>query len=158
VQEQDMTAEPQQDRAVLEPVGPAWIVRAVVRPLTRILNPLIVKFAGRRHFPMAAQIRHVGRRSGRAYLTPATARVRGDVILIALTFGNQSDWSRNVRAAGGCSVRVRGRDYQATNPVLVGREDAADLIRSAFGPVERAGFRLLGIRQFMRLDAAPARS
>jgi hypothetical protein len=66
-------------------------VRVVIRPLTRILNPVIVKFAGRRHFPIAAQIHHVGRRSGKAYVTPATAHVHGDVIVIALTFGNQSD-------------------------------------------------------------------
>jgi deazaflavin-dependent oxidoreductase (nitroreductase family) len=126
--------------------------------MTKVLNPLIVKFAGRRHFPMAAQIRHVGRRSGKPYVTPATARMHGDVILIALTFGNQSDWSRNVRAAGGCSIRVNGRDYHATNPELVSREDARDLINSTFSPLERAGFRLLGIRQFMRLHAVPARS
>lgn len=144
--------------SALQPVGPALFVQAVIRPMTKVLNPLIVKFAGRRHFPMAAQIRHVGRRSGKPYVTPVTAHLHGDVILIALTFGNQSDWSRNVRAAGGCSIRVNGRDYHATNPELVGREDARDLINSAFSPLERAGFRLLGIRQFMRLYAVPARS
>jgi hypothetical protein len=37
--------------------------------------------------------------------------VHGDVILIALTFGNQSDWSRNVRAAGGCTIWINGPDY-----------------------------------------------
>jgi deazaflavin-dependent oxidoreductase (nitroreductase family) len=133
-------------------------VRVVIRPLTKILNPVIVKFAGRRHFPIAAQIHHVGRRSGKAYVTPATAHVHGDVIVIALTFGNQSDWSRNVRAAGGCSIRVNGRDYRATNPQFISREDAGDLIKSTFSPAERAGFRQLGIRQFMRLHAVPARS
>jgi len=91
-------------------------------------------------------------------MTPATAHVHGDVIVIALTFGNQSDWSRNVRAAGGCSIRVNGRDYRATNPQFISREDAGDLINSTFSPAERAGFRQLGIRQFMRLHAAPARS
>ena len=144
--------------SVVQPVGPALFVRVVIRPMTKVLNPLIVKFAGRRHFPMAAQIRHVGRRSGKPYVTPATAHVHGDVILIALTFGNQSDWSRNVRAAGGCSIRVNGRDYHATNPELVSREDARDLINSTFSPPERAGFRLLGIRQFTRLHAVAARS
>ena len=117
---------------MLQPVGPALFVRVVIRPLTRILNPVIVKFAGRRHFPIAAQIHHVGRRSGKAYVTPATAHVHGDVIVIALTFGNQSDWSRNVRAAGGCSIRVNGRDYRATNPQFISREDAGDLINSTF--------------------------
>jgi deazaflavin-dependent oxidoreductase (nitroreductase family) len=150
-----MTAGSPEAREVLEPVGPALVVRAVIRPMTKILNPVIVKLAGRRHFPWAAQIRHVGRRTGKAYVTPATAHVHGDVIVIALTFGNQSDWSRNVRAAGGCTIGVNGRDYRASDPQLLRREDAADLIRSAFNPLERVGFRLLGIRQFMRLDVTP---
>jgi deazaflavin-dependent oxidoreductase (nitroreductase family) len=150
-----MTAGSPEARGVLEPVGPALVVRAVIRPMTKILNPVIVKLAGRRHFPWAAQIRHVGRRTGKAYVTQATAHVHGNVIVIALTFGNESDWSRNVRAAGGCFIRMNGRDYRASNPQLLRRKDAVDLIRSAFNPLERAGFRLLGIRQFMRLDVAP---
>src|SRR5690242_18322849 len=100
------------------PVGPAAIVRVLVRPLTRILNPLMARLAGRRFFPMA-QIHHVGRRSGKAYVTPVSARMRGEVLLIGLTFGNQSDWSRNVRAAAGCTVRLGGRTYRAAGPELV---------------------------------------
>lgn len=138
-----------------EPVAPALIVKIVIGPLSRILNPLILKLAGRRHFRMAARIRHTGRRSGRAYVTPVRARLRGEVILIPLTFGNQSDWARNVAAAAGCSIRLDGRDYQATQPDLLSRTQAADLIKSVFGPLERMGFRLLGIRQFMRLHATP---
>jgi hypothetical protein len=59
--------------------------------MTKILNPLIRKLAGRGHFRMAAQIRHVGRRSGRPYVTPAGARLHGDAIVIPLTFGNRSE-------------------------------------------------------------------
>ena len=143
---------------VLAPVEPALIVKLVVRPLTRILNPLIVRLAGRRHFRMAAQIRHVGRRSGRSYVTPAGARLHGEVIMIPLTFGNQSDWSRNVAAAGGCSIRLDGRDYQASQPEFVGLDQASELIRPMFSALERASFRLLGIRQFMVLHAVPASS
>src|SRR5689334_24247877 len=100
----------------LEPVGPSLIVKIVMRPMTKMLNPLIRKLAGRRHFRMAAQIRHTGRRSGRPYTTSAGARRSGDQVVIPLTFGNQSDWSRNVRAAGGCSIRLEGQDYTATRP------------------------------------------
>jgi deazaflavin-dependent oxidoreductase (nitroreductase family) len=100
-----------------------------------------------------AQVHHVGRRSGRAYVTPVSARMRGDVLLIALTFGNQSDWSRNVRAAAGCTVRLGGRTYRATSPEFVTWADDRALIASAFNPVLRAGSRALGIRQFMRLHA-----
>ena len=139
-------------------VRPALLVRIAMRPMTRVLNPLIRKFAGRRHFPMAAEIRHVGRKSGRVYVTPVGGRVSGDVAVIPLTFGNQSDWSKNVRAAGGCSIRVNGQDYAATEPRLVGRSDAGPLLRSAFGPMERASFRLLGIKQYLRLRVVPGRS
>ena len=148
-----MTAESPADRgAALAPVAPAAIVRALVRPLTKILNLLMVRLARRRFFPMA-QIHHVGRRSGKTYVTPTSAHLRGDVLLIGLTFGNQSDWSRNVRATGGCTARLGGHTYRATSPELITWADDRALIASAFNPVLRAGFRLLGIRQFMRLHA-----
>jgi deazaflavin-dependent oxidoreductase (nitroreductase family) len=140
----------------LAPVPPSPIVRFAMRPLTRILNPLMRKFAGRRHVGMAAEVRHIGRRSGRAYVTPTGAHVHGDVAVIPLTFGNQSDWSKNVRAAGGCSIRVNGQDYDATEPEFVDRADAGPLLKSVFGPVMRAGFRLLGIKQYLLLHVVPA--
>jgi len=143
--------------AAAEPVPPSRLVRIVLRPMTGLLNPLIRKVAGRRHFGMAAQIRHTGRRSGRSYVTPASARRSGDVIVIPLTFGNESDWSRNVRAAGGCSIRLEGQDYDAVQPELLAVADAQPLVRSVFSPLERAAFRLLGIRQVMRLHIAVPR-
>ena len=105
------------------PVRPSLLVRIAMRPMTRVLNPLIRKFAGRRHFRMAAEIRHVGRKSGRAYVTPAGARVSGDVAVIPLTFGNQSDWSMNVRAAAFSSGKVRSSEMltSMTNAMASGR-------------------------------------
>jgi len=139
----------------LEPVAPSLMVRVAMRPMTRVLNPLIARMAGRRHFSMAAQLRHTGRRSGRSYVTSVGARVSGDVAVIPLTFGNQSDWARNVRAAGGCSIRVNGQDYQATDPAFLDRQAAGPLLASTFGPVVRASFRMLGIRQYLRLRVVP---
>jgi hypothetical protein len=71
----------------LEPVGPSLAVKLVMRPMTKMLNPLVRTLVGRRHFRMAAQIRHVGRRSGRPYMTPPGARLSGAVAVIPLTFG-----------------------------------------------------------------------
>ena len=135
-------------------VRPSRFVRVVIRPLTKVLNPVMRKLAGRRHMRMAAEIRHVGRRSGRPYVTPAGARLTGDTFVIPLTFGNQSDWSRNVRAAGGCTIRLEGTEYRAVQPELADRDQAAPVIRAAFGPVERAMFRMLGIRQYLLLRRA----
>jgi deazaflavin-dependent oxidoreductase (nitroreductase family) len=135
-------------------VRPSRLVAVVMGPLTEVLNPVIRKLAGRRHMRMAAEIRHVGRRSGRPYVTPAGARLTGDTFVIPLTFGNQSDWSRNVRAAGGCTIKLEGTEYRAVQPELADRDQAAPVVRAAFGPVERAMFRMLGIRQYLLLRRA----
>ena len=137
-------------------VRPSRLVAVVMGPLTKVLNPVMRKLAGRKHMRMAAQIRHVGRRSGRPYVTPAGARLAGDRFVIPLTFGNQSDWSRNVRAAGGCTIKLEGTEYRAVEPELADRDQAAPVVRAAFGPAERAMFRMLGIRQYLLLRRADA--
>ena len=135
-------------------VRPSRLVAVVMRPLTKVLNPVMIKLSRRWHIPLAAQIHHVGRRSGRAYVTPAGARLAGDTFVIPLTFGNTSDWSRNGRAAGGCTIVLNGTDYRAVQPELADRDQAAPVIRAAFRPFERAMFRMLGIRQYLLLRRA----
>ncbi len=44
----------------LQPVAPALSVQVAIRPMTKVLNPVIIQLAGRRHFLMAAQIHPVG--------------------------------------------------------------------------------------------------
>jgi deazaflavin-dependent oxidoreductase (nitroreductase family) len=118
-----------------------------------MLNPLVGKLAGRRHVPMA-QLHHIGRRTGRSYLTSVGARVGGGVVLIPLTFGNQSDWARNVYTAGQCSVYVNGYTFRAEHPRFLAAADVAPLVRASFNPVERLVFKVLGIKQFMHLEPA----
>jgi len=137
------------------PVPPSRFVKIVMGPMTKVLNPLVVKLAGRPHFHMAAQLTHTGRRSRRTYVTPVGARRAGDVVLIPLTFGNQSDWSRNVLAAGRCSLRMEGIDYDATAPALLSPQEADPQVRAAFSRLERASMRMLGIQRFLRLSVVP---
>ena len=151
-----MSASDTQAASATAVVRPSRLVAVVMGPLTKVLNPVMRKLAGRKHMRMAAQIRHVGRRSGRPYVTPAGARLAGDRFVIPLTFGNQSDWSRNVRAAGGCTIKLEGTEYRAVEPELADRDQAAPVVRAAFGPAERAMFRMLGIRQYLLLRRADA--
>lgn len=130
------------------------LVRIFMGPMTRVLNPVIRTLAGRRHFGMAAQIHNRGRRSGRVYVTPASARLDGETFWVPLTFGTESDWCRNVRAAGGCRIKWKGHDYEATDPQLVITRVASREARGAFKPHERAMFRMLGIKHFLRLRLA----
>jgi deazaflavin-dependent oxidoreductase (nitroreductase family) len=140
------------NNAAIVPTGPSVIVKLVVSPLSKILNPAVTKLAGRRFFATVAAIHHAGRRSGKSYVTPVGARVTGDVAIIPLTFGNQSDWVGNVRAAGNCWIRVSGKDHQAARPQILNWADTQSLVRAGFNPLERMTFRALGIKQFMRLD------
>jgi deazaflavin-dependent oxidoreductase (nitroreductase family) len=135
---------------------PSRFVRIVMKPMTRMLNPLIRRMAGRRHFNMAARIYHLGRRSGREYVTPATARLSGDHFWVSLTFGPNSDWCRNVRAAGECTIRWQGKDYHAVRPVVVDRDVAIAAAGKAFKRSEKAMMKAIGIRQFLRLDVDQA--
>ena len=69
-------------------------------------NKVLVHLAG--HGPFI-ELEHVGRRSGRVYRVPLNAFRTGDTVTFALTYGPRVDWLRNVRAAGGCRVRL-GRE------------------------------------------------
>ena len=127
---------------------------ALLRAGTRRLNPLMLSLAGSRRLPMLAVIHHRGRRSGRSYTTPLSARPTADGFVIPLTFGDRADWFRNVQAAGGCTIRWRGVNYPVIEPVVVDWATA----RSAFYPVERVVMPIIGIEQFVRLRHAPASS
>jgi deazaflavin-dependent oxidoreductase (nitroreductase family) len=127
------------------------IVRLVLRPLTKLLNPLVGFLAGRRFVPLIARVHHVGRRSGKPYITPTGAHVTGNTIVIPLSFGNRSDWARNVRAAGQCVVDLGGKSYRATQPEFVDADDAKSVVKQSFNVINQFGFRLLGIRQYLLL-------
>jgi deazaflavin-dependent oxidoreductase (nitroreductase family) len=133
------------------PVEPSVIVRLVLRPLTKLLNPLVGTLAGRRFVPLIARIHHVGRRTEKLYMTPTGASVVGNTIVIPLSFGNRSDWARNVRAAGQCVVQLGGKSYHATRPQFVDAADAKTIVGQSFNVINRSGFRLLGVRQYLFL-------
>ncbi len=127
-----------------------------MRPMSRVLNPLIRAAAGKRHVGFAAQIHHRGRKSGRLYVTPASARPAGGNIIVPLTFGPNADWCCNVVAAGGCTIRYRGIEYIAVQPEVVPRKSAPPWARAAFKRRERAMFPLIGIRYFLLLRYSTA--
>ena len=54
----------------------------------------------------------------------------------------------------GCEIRVDGIDYRADRPRFVDGPEARAVVRQGFGPVERAMFRVLGIRQYLLLHRA----
>src|SRR5215216_2700984 len=73
-------------------------------------NRLVRRFAGVSRTPFAL-IRHVGRRSGKAYETPIIVMRLGQSFVIALTYGPEVDWYRNVQAAGKASLLWHNQEY-----------------------------------------------
>lgn len=125
--------------------------RPLIGWLTRRLNPFILTQAGRRASTFAV-IHHCGRRSGRTYTTPVSARQTPDGFIIPLTFGEGADWFQNILAAGTCTIQWKGAQYTLVQPEVIERATA----RPAFSLIERALLPLIGVQQFVRLQHAPA--
>lgn len=96
-----------------------------------------------------AVVHHVGRRSGRAFRTPVNLFPTEGGYVIALTYGPDTDWVKNILAAGGCDVETRGRRVPCTRP-RVYRDPGRRHIR----PVEAAVLRLIGVEEFLSLEVA----
>src|SRR5258708_40178329 len=82
-----------------------------------VTNKITGRFAAR--LPGFGIITHMGRKSGRVYRTPVNVFQAPNGFLVALTYGRESEWVKNVLAAGGCQVETRGRRYQLTAPTIV---------------------------------------
>src|ERR1700693_1392293 len=95
---------------VTKPSNVSTIVDRIVRPLTRIFNPVIMRVAGGRWFPMWSVLHHRGHRSRRMYSTPVSLIPRGEYFWLGLAFGPEAGWARNVLAAGECVVRYRATE------------------------------------------------
>jgi deazaflavin-dependent oxidoreductase (nitroreductase family) len=112
-------------------------------------NRVVRTFAGRRGSPVAV-VEHRGRRSGRRYRTPVLAFRADGGYVVALFYGADRDWVRNVLAAGGCTIERGGRRVELTAPRLL---DAA-AGRTQLPPPMRPALRLLRVRRVLRLSAA----
>ena len=85
--------------------------------------------------PPWAVILHRGRRSRRPYRTPLLAFKRDRTLIIALLYGDESDWLRNLQAGGGRLLRM-GRTYELSAPRVLDTSAASELSR--LSPAARA--------------------
>ena len=120
--------------------APRWIARfnrRVTNRVTGIMAPRVPGFG---------VIHHRGRRSGREFATPVNVFRMADGYVVALTYGAESDWVKNVLAAGGCELETRGRRQQLSQPRLVHDER-----RSAMPFAVRPILGLLHVSDFLYL-------
>jgi deazaflavin-dependent oxidoreductase (nitroreductase family) len=127
--------------------------RRAIRSAARLVNPLVLRIAGRRHVPVVGIIHHRGRKTGRLYATPLGIRpAAAGGFVMPLTFGETAGWYRNIAAAGWCVITWRGADRTVADPVIVDRAAALP----AFPRYECLALRAIGISEFVWLRDPPA--
>ncbi|WP_433602908.1 nitroreductase family deazaflavin-dependent oxidoreductase [Nocardia sp. CA-135953] len=112
--------------------------RTLAKLNRHVTNPILGRLAGK-VAPMSMVV-HKGRKSGRAYRTPVLAFESDGVYRIALTYGRDVDWVKNVTAAGGFELEAKGTVVLLSDPVVV--HDAS------------ASWAPLGVRQALQVLSA----
>jgi deazaflavin-dependent oxidoreductase (nitroreductase family) len=125
------------------------ISKRVARFNKHVTNHITRHIAG--WLPGFAIVTHVGRRSGKTYRTPVNVFRDGGRFVFALTYGRDSDWVRNVVAAGSCALETRGRSVH-----LVGPELFTDPTRRIVPAPARWILRAFDVSDFLAMTPGPA--
>ncbi|MFE3195513.1 nitroreductase family deazaflavin-dependent oxidoreductase [Nocardia sp. NPDC059240] len=102
-------------------LGPR-MMRRLARFNKRVTNPIQLQWATR--IANYSVLEHVGRKSGKHYRTPVMVFVDNDRMSVLVNYGTNSDWVRNIRAAGSAGVIHRRKHYRWVDVQLVPTDSA----------------------------------
>lgn len=111
-----------------------------------VTNPIARVVAG--WAPGFAIIRHQGRRSGKIYATPVNIFAVEGGFIVALTYGANVDWVKNVMTARTCVIRYRRDEIDLADPTFISTDEGL----AAMPLVVRTMLRLLDVTEFLRLS------
>lgn len=110
----------------------------------RVFNPIELR-RGKR-----PTLTHVGRSSGKEYVTPLDAHpVEGGYMFI-LVYGSKSDWVQNILASGTATLTKGGDTLELANPRVVSPDVALPLL----GADVKVPSGLIKIEEFLQMDLA----
>jgi deazaflavin-dependent oxidoreductase (nitroreductase family) len=127
--------------------APRWMATVNRRVTNRVLGRVATRAPG------FGVVVHRGRRSGRAYRTPVNVFPAPTGCVIALTYGTEAGWVRNVMAAGGCTLESRGRRLVLASPRVV-HDESRRLVPPLVGRV----LRVLRVADFLELTLVADRT
>lgn len=113
-------------------------------PVRSLSNRIFLKISGK-WFRAYSVVNHVGRRSGREYRNPVSAYPLGDGFVIAILYGAESHWVRNVMATGRFTLQTKGHDYRLERPEIIAPAQALP----AFPALSRRMLRSRDIQDFV---------
>ncbi|GAC66660.1 nitroreductase family deazaflavin-dependent oxidoreductase [Gordonia soli] len=73
--------------------------------------------------PPWAVVHHTGRTSGRAFRTPIVGFRTPQGFAIPMLYGPESQWVKNLVAAGGGEIQRGGKRYEFTGPRVISSSD-----------------------------------
>lgn len=121
---------------------PRLVATANKHVTNRLATPVV------RRLKTGAVVVHTGRVSGSEYRTPVLVfRHRGGFV-IPLTYGVDSDWVKNVQAAGGCRLEYEGELLTLDRAHLVDEDE----VEAAFPSVVRLALSLLNVQAYFLLE------
>jgi deazaflavin-dependent oxidoreductase (nitroreductase family) len=129
------------------------LVLNAVRRTSRATKPLVLKSSGTPG-GIASIVRHVGRTTGRPYETPVDAVPTEDGFVIALPYGPNTDWLKNVLTSRSATIVHEGRTYRVGRPEVVSTSVAEPL----FSPKDQRTHRRFRVDQYLLLrtgDSTP---
>ena len=122
-------------------------VLGAVRRMNRAFwNPRAMETAGTPG-AYASIVRHVGRSSGQDYETPIGAVPTDAGFVIALPYGTQADWLKNVLASGRAVIVDEGETHEVDRPEVIDAADAA----AHFSPQDLRAQRVFGVDQALQV-------
>jgi deazaflavin-dependent oxidoreductase (nitroreductase family) len=127
------------------PSRPSLVQRAAIATMG-LARPI----AGRRLLPLYALIEHHGRKSGTVYRTPIVARRTSGGFVLPVPFGPNTNWVRNVLAAGEATITWKGGRHRVTAPRLVDLATASP----SLSPMMRTGAKRFGISDWLEVRDA----
>jgi hypothetical protein len=122
------------------------VVNTVRRLNLKVFNPRQMGTAGQPG-AFAQVLRHTGRKSGRVHETPLGIEPTDDGFVIALVYGNDTQWLRNVLAAGRAEIVRDDVIYAVDRPEVVPLPTVIDCFKAS----DRRLFALFGVDRCLRL-------
>ena len=117
-----------------------------VRRLGRATKGFVLSSAGTAGNSVSV-VHHVGRTTGRVYETPIGAVPTDDGFVIALPYGSNTDWLKNVLARGQATIVHDGTSHAVDRPELI---DIAD-VAVTFSPNDQRAHRWFGVKDCLRV-------
>ena len=109
----------------------------------RVFNPIELR-RGKR-----PTLTHIGRTSGKEYVTPLDAHEVDGGYLFILVYGSKSDWVQNIMASGKATLKKDGKTIELGSPKVINGDEAWPLLGEG---VSVPG--MLNIDEFLQMSLA----